>query len=107
MVMGLIADQSPPRKHAYWLPFLNQETAFFSGPEKLAKKLRMPMVFVAIRKSGPGQYLLHAKTITDQPHTLPEGEVTRRYAQLLEQEIQASPATWLWSHRRWKKKRIH
>ena len=106
MVMGLIADQSPPRKNAYWLTFLNQETAFFSGPEKLAKKLRTPMVFVAIRKAGPGQYLLHVETITDQPHTLPDEEITLCYARLLEKEIHASPATWLWSHRRWRKKRI-
>jgi Kdo2-lipid IVA lauroyltransferase/acyltransferase len=106
MVMGLIADQSPPRRHAYWLPFLNQETAFFSGPEKLAKKLKMPMVFIAIRKQGPGRYQLHAETITNQPHTLPDEEITLRYAQMLEKEIQHSPATWLWSHRRWKKQKL-
>lgn len=106
IAIGLIADQSPPRKHAYWLPFLNQETAFFSGPEKLAKKLKMPVVFVAIRKQGPGRYLLHAETITDQPHNLPDEEITLRYAQMLEKEIRQSPATWLWSHRRWKKKKL-
>ncbi|MBQ1953810.1 MAG: hypothetical protein II361_05145, partial [Alistipes sp.] len=30
------------------------------------------------------------------------GEITRRYAKMLEAEIVANPAMWMWSHRRWK-----
>jgi KDO2-lipid IV(A) lauroyltransferase len=33
---------------------------------------------------------------------LPKGELTKRFAQYLEQFITRYPDMWLWSHRRWK-----
>ena len=35
----------------------------------------------------------------------PDYQLTERYMRLLEQEIQANPHLWLWTHRRWKHKR--
>jgi len=33
---------------------------------------------------------------------LPEGELTLRYRDLLQEAIRDQPEVWLWSHKRWK-----
>ncbi|TVR43932.1 MAG: hypothetical protein EA394_00655 [Bacteroidia bacterium] len=104
-IMGLISDQTPAPKTAYWTSFLSQDTPVFTGPEKLARSTNMPVVFVALRRRSRGHYLLHVELITNTPAELKEGEISRRFMSLLEKEIRRSPGDWLWSHRRWKHKR--
>jgi KDO2-lipid IV(A) lauroyltransferase len=54
-LIGVIGDQTPTKNEIdYWTIFLNQETAVFSGAEKLAKKLNCPVVFVHIDKIKNG-----------------------------------------------------
>ena len=101
-VFALLADQRPKPDTAYWIPFLGKETSFYSGPEKLARKLGLPVIFCAIRKQKPGHYLINVRVITEDPKSFPEKKITSEYAALLEQEIRRAPQYWLWSHRRWK-----
>jgi KDO2-lipid IV(A) lauroyltransferase len=101
-VFALLADQRPKPDTAYWMPFFGVETSFYSGPEKLARKLGLPVLFCAIRKQKPGRYLINVRIITEDPKSLPEKQITAQYAALLEQEIRRAPQYWLWSHRRWK-----
>ena len=104
--LGLIADQVPrtsPERH--WTTFLHQRTAFFRGPERLARGLRAPIVFVAMRRSRRGCYEIELEPLTARGERLPDGEATERYARVLERDIVADPAGWWWSHRRWKKLR--
>lgn len=103
--IGLIADQTPPKESSFWLDFLNQDTPFFGGPEKIAKKFNIPVLFIAMRKVKRNTYELDAELITDQPANAAEGEITTRYANHLEALIKEQPQYWLWSHRRWKHKR--
>ncbi len=102
---GLIADQSPPPRHAYWVDFLNQDTAVFSGTEKLIRMLKWPVYFLSTRKQGRGEYLIHLEPMAEQPKDLPEGALSRMFMQRLEKEIRQAPQYWLWSHRRWKHRR--
>jgi Kdo2-lipid IVA lauroyltransferase/acyltransferase len=102
MAFAMIADQSASPKTAYWLPFFNHTTTFFTGPEKLARKLNHPVVFCAIRKVKRGHYQMHAEIITETPRQMPPEAITAKYAQLLEAEIRRQPQHYLWSHRRWK-----
>ena len=105
-LIGLIGDQTPTLKDTnYWTTFLNQETAVFSGTEKLAKKLKCPVVFVHIDKKASGYYEMSFEVITENPEFHPEGEITNLHTKKLEQKIQKRPDLWLWSHRRWKYKR--
>jgi Kdo2-lipid IVA lauroyltransferase/acyltransferase len=101
-MLGVVSDQYPGHRHAIWLPFLNQDTAVFHGPERLAKMLKVPVVFVSTRKTSRGMYMIHCQLITDNPESLPEGEITRIFLGMLEKEITAAPEHYLWSHRRWK-----
>lgn len=102
-VYAFLADQWPPPETAWWITFLGRQTPFFTGPEKLAKKLGHPVLFCSIRKQKRGRYLINVQIITEDPATMPEKEITRRYAVLLETEIRRHPQYWFWSHRRWKR----
>ncbi len=102
---AFIADQKPPRQGAQWLTFLNQETAFFTGAEKISRKLKRPVFVALMSKPKRGFYEVHVTKICDDPNDLAEGEVTARFAALLETEIRRRPELWLWSHRRWSLKR--
>jgi KDO2-lipid IV(A) lauroyltransferase len=101
--LGLIADQIPrssPERH--WTTFLNQRTAFFKGPERLARALRAPVVYVAMRRLGRGRYEIELEPLSEGRQRLPSGTVTELYARRLERDIQADPPGWWWSHKRWK-----
>lgn len=98
------ADQwTPNPKKSHWTPFLNRETPFFMGAEKMARKYNLPVVYGEIIKIKPSHYEVTYYDLTDDPSKLKEGEIMDRYAQLLEKTIHThNPAHWLWSHKRWK-----
>lgn len=103
---AFIADQTPPRdNNPYWATFLNQETCFYRGPEKIAVKLDMPVFFVHIARRKRGYYELDMKLITEHPRDEAPDFITSRHASMLEEAIREKPEYWLWSHRRWKYKR--
>lgn len=102
-VIGLIADQNPPRRpNSKWFSFLNQESIFFDGGEKIALKFEMPVYFVYQRRIRRGVYELNYEPIYDGVESVEPYEITRRYVQKLERVIRENPHLWLWSHRRWK-----
>ncbi len=98
----VIGDQSPMRKSSmHWTNFLNQETAFLVGADKMAKKCNQQLLYPHITQKRKGYYELEFKIIPMNS----EIEPTEKYANLLEENIQTQPELWLWSHRRWKRKR--
>lgn len=104
--IGIVADQTPrttPEKH--WLEFLNQDTAFYMGPELLARALRSRCVLVTMRRLDRGVYALDLEPLNEAGQKLETGILTERYARGLEASIRRDPAGWWWSHRRWKLKR--
>lgn len=106
LVMGLIADQNPPRRpDSHWFRFLNQDTIFFDGGEKLALRCHLPVYFVKMDRLSRGRYEMSFEPIYDGEEEVAEHEITERYVRLLESEIRRRPELWIWSHRRWKHKR--
>jgi Kdo2-lipid IVA lauroyltransferase/acyltransferase len=103
----IIGDQSPPvgsTKH--WTHFLNQDTAFLIGADRIAKKRNQVVIFPAFRKVKRGTYELEFKLIEAEPQLISSIEIIDKYAALLEETILVSPEMWLWSHRRWKLSRV-
>jgi KDO2-lipid IV(A) lauroyltransferase len=101
----LAADQTPPANSQFWTTFLNQETAFFAGPMKIAMKTNLPVIMHHTRKVGRGRYeVFHYKLIENPAGVKPE-EILMTYVRKLEEIICSEPEYWLWSHRRWKHKR--
>jgi KDO2-lipid IV(A) lauroyltransferase len=104
--IGLVADQVPrtsPEKH--WVTFLNQDTAFYMGPEMLGRALRSQVVLVRMNRLSRGRYEIVFELLNEAGEKLPTGEITARYARSLERWIRDDPPGWWWSHRRWKLKR--
>ncbi len=102
--LGLVADQVPrtsPERH--WTQFLHQQTAFFIGPERMARLLRARVIYLSMHRNGRGQYEVHIEPLTQSGEKFTEGEATERYARALERDIRADAAGWWWSHRRWKR----
>jgi len=59
-----LADQSPPRNEIqYWTTFLNQDTAVYTGAEKIARKYNMAVVFLHIRKIKRGHYNMEVEEL--------------------------------------------
>ena len=104
-VLWLAADQTPAVEGAYWATFLNQDTPFYMGGEKIAKKMQQAAVFMYIRKTGRGKYVMDFELMAKNPENLADGVLTQQYITLLENLIKEEPAYWLWSHRRWKHSR--
>jgi KDO2-lipid IV(A) lauroyltransferase len=102
----IAADQTPTRDEAnFWVTFMNQDTPFFTGIEKIAQAFDAPVLFVDIRRTARGRYRGEIKTITDTPRSTAEGEISSHYVKLLEAAVRETPSNWLWSHRRWKHKK--
>lgn len=62
-------------------------------------------MFVDIQRVARGYYEVSLEELTDGTENLSEGVLTERYMQKLETIIKVKPNDWLWSHKRWKKKR--
>ena len=104
--VAMVADQEPTtseRKH--WTHFLGRDTAFYMGPEEIARVTRFPVFFIAMRRRARGYYEMEFQLLAAQGQSGRSGELTERYARLVEQQIHAAPPDWPWSHKRWKLKR--
>lgn len=100
------ADQSPSiAKKVYWTRFLNQDTPVMFGVEKFAKEKNVPVVFGAIRKVKRGHYEFDMEILFEEPLNCQYGEITEAHTRKLEAQIIDNPQYWLWTHKRWKRKR--
>jgi KDO2-lipid IV(A) lauroyltransferase len=104
---AFIADQTPSYDQCLWTTFLNQNTPFFMGPEKLAKKFNYPVFYAQTLKTKKNHYIVQFYKICDKPNETNDEFITKKYIQLLEKSIQEQPETWLWSHKRWKRKQFN
>lgn len=99
----LAADQNPGNPAtSWWFPFLGKNAPFVKGPEKGAKANNSVVVFAFIHKSRRGHYEIVFSVAEENPASLPEGELTKKFVRYLEDVIRQYPDMWLWSHRRWK-----
>lgn len=99
---AFIADQAASQESAYWTNFMNQDTAVFTGPEKIAKKFNYPVVYMNIKRVKRGYYEVFPELMFENPKTTADNEILESFTRRLEKEIIAEPYTWLWSHKRWK-----
>ena len=103
---GYIADQSPMADDTHlWVDFLNHDTPVFTGAERIARKLRGPVFYIEIFRTGRSRYTARFVKICDDASRQEMFAPTKEYYRLLEQTIRRSPEMWLWSHRRWKRTR--
>ncbi|MDN5203451.1 lysophospholipid acyltransferase family protein [Fulvivirgaceae bacterium BMA10] len=106
IAIGMLADQEPPAiKSRYWTTFLNQETAFVLGPQQLSGVAKMPVLFMGMERVKRGYYRVTIDKVAEPPYEKGNHDILETYIKKTEVLINANPSNWLWSHRRWKRKR--
>jgi KDO2-lipid IV(A) lauroyltransferase len=104
--VAMVADQEPTTsEHKHWTRFLNRDTAFYMGPEEISRVTRFPVFFIEMRRTRRGFYEMAFQPLSTPEERLKPGELTERYARLVETQIRSAPADWPWSHKRWKLKK--
>ena len=106
MAVFFIADQAPrSSKKAHWVEFLNQDTAYAFGGDYYARKFDQPVFYGKIWKPKRGHYEAEFVHLIDHANEKPPGWVIDEYSKRLEVQIREKPEHWLWTHKRWKRKR--
>jgi Kdo2-lipid IVA lauroyltransferase/acyltransferase len=104
--VAMVADQEPTTsEHKHWTRFLNRDTAFYMGPEEISRVTKFPVFFIEMRRTSRGFYEMAFQPLATPDERLKPGELTERYARLVETQIRAAPPDWPWSHKRWKLKK--
>lgn len=101
-----IADQSTWSDNAHWVTFLGQDTACPQGVGKYGNKLNCPVIYAEMNRVKRGFYEVNLVELLPNNHNISAEEITSIYMNHLENILKAKPENWLWSHKRWKKKRI-
>jgi KDO2-lipid IV(A) lauroyltransferase len=104
---AMVADQTPLAKMPkYWTTFLNRDTAFYLGPERIARYLDAPVLYVEMTRTRVGHYSARLHVLAEPPFDedadVAGALIAERYARALEATIRAHPADWLWIHNKWK-----
>jgi len=105
IVFGTDQSPSPHAKRVYWMEFLNQDTAVMFGSEKYAKEFNYPVIYAGVNKIKPGWYEVKFELLEADPSSAHYGSITEKHTRRLEQDILEHPEYYLWTHRRWKRKR--
>jgi len=102
---GFAADQSPKKDKAhYWRDFLGVKAPIITGPEMIAKRLDVPVLFFKIEKVKRGYYEATFQEVIMNPKDYKDYEITDMYIDFIEKQIYEKPEYYLWTHKRWKHK---
>lgn len=103
-VYVFITDQYPYKfatKH-HLGQFMHQDTETMNGAAVLACKMNMAVVYLRfVRREGGGYALTFIPIAEHAGESTPEA-IMEKYYTLLEEDINAQPWNYLWSHKRWK-----
>ena len=103
--IGFIADQRPKRTSLnHWTTFLHQDTPYMVGAEELGRHVDAVCLYEHMEQPRRGYYHITIERL--KPVEGEEYPYTMAYLRRLEQDIQEAPHLWLWTHKRWKHKRV-
>ena len=104
---GLVSDQSPRFGSFYhWNKFMGIEVPIHTGGEMLAKKYDMNVIFLRTKKLRRGFYEAELEILSENAKEEPNYEITDRFLKLVEQQIYEKPEYYLWTHKRWKHRKL-
>lgn len=105
-IYGLASDQSPKADRIFhWQSFMGVEVPVHTGPEMLAKKYDMNVVFAKVKKIKRGYYELTIVPLSENAKLVPDFEITQAYIKEVEKQIAEAPEYYFWTHKRWKHRR--
>lgn len=105
-IVAMVADQNPVSSSVrYFTDFFGQDTAFYLGPDAIARVGKMAVYYLAMRRESRGHYSVTFEPLAAAGEQLAEGAIIDRYARRVEALTREHPADWLWSYPRWKVRR--
>lgn len=106
-IYGFASDQSPQVKpQTYWSKFMGIEVPVYIGAEVLSKKYDMNVVFLKVKKVKRGFYQADIELISDNVNSIPDYQITETFLRKVEKQIHEAPEFYLWTHKRWKHRRL-
>ena len=97
-----IADQYPYMSAYDVGEFLCQPTLAMLGSAGVAHKLGHGVVYLKMKCVQRGKYEMTFIPLCEDASKMTPEEITRKYFDILEEEIRETPHNWLWTHKRWK-----
>lgn len=114
--LSLLTDQAAgPEDRPYWTDFMHQDAGFYTSAERLAQQFNCAVLYVGIRRVRRGYYEIKFTELPDgqaaaaaanTPDETQHYPITEAFVRCLEADIRATPEQYLWTHRRWKHKRV-
>ena len=105
-VYGFASDQLPrPADNNHWFAFMGIETPIHVGAEILAKKFDMNAVLLIGKRVKRGYYEATFEVMSTDIHSIPDYQLSERFIKKIEELIREAPEHYLWTHKRWKRKR--
>ncbi|PKP26378.1 MAG: lipid A biosynthesis acyltransferase [Bacteroidetes bacterium HGW-Bacteroidetes-2] len=104
---GFAGDQTPKiNKAHHWTPFMGVNVPVHTGAELLAKRFDMNVVFLKVKKLKRGYYQATFEVLSENVKSIPDYEISDRFVKRVEQQIAEAPEYYLWTHKRWKHKKV-
>ena len=98
-------------QYPYWLvqrydvgTFLNQQTLAMGGGAVLACKMGMSVAYIRWKREGRGHYKMTFVPLCENASESTPDEIMKLYYKHLEEDIQAQPWNYIWTHKIWRKK---
>ncbi len=105
-IVAMVTDQAPTSSAVrYFTQFMGLDTAFFIGPEAIARSARLPVWYLEMRRESRGRYRINFVPLSAAGEELAPGALIERYAAAVESLTRERPPDWLWNYRRWKVQR--
>jgi KDO2-lipid IV(A) lauroyltransferase len=105
-IVAMVADQNPVSTSVrHVTDFFGQDTAFYLGPDAIARVGKLAVYYLAMRRESRGHYSVTFEPLAAASEQLAEGALIDRYARRVEALTREHPADWLWTYRRWKVRR--
>ena len=99
----ILADQTPkPGAFKHRDTFMDVNVPVFTGSEELAKKLNFASLYLKVRKVKRGYYSASFVLLEKESQDVPDYQITRKFLDEIEKQIEDAPQYYLWSHNRWK-----
>jgi len=102
--LAMLADQDAGRRGVF-VEFLGELASTPQGPARLAILAGSPIIPGFTIAAGPGRHRIVLEGPIYPPEK-PDGDairdLTQAYTRVIEAYVRRYPASWLWTHRRWK-----
>ena len=103
-IYSFITDQYPYARtdKTPKITFLGRETYTMDGAAAIARKMKLPVLYMGMPQTAEGGYKMRFKVITKDASSMDAADIMQRFYDLLEADLKEQPWNYLWTHKRWK-----